>query len=139
MLGGIHATFMFRQVLEEAPWIDVIVRGEGEEVLVNLVKAYEADNFAETRRQVKGLAFLDGDEIVSTAAAPTIRDVDSIDPDWGIINWKNYIYEPLGVRVAIPNMARGCPSPAPSARSGSSGAITACATRRRSWTRSRSS
>ncbi|QCP85037.1 magnesium-protoporphyrin IX monomethyl ester anaerobic oxidative cyclase [Cereibacter johrii] len=109
VLGGIHATFMFRQVLEEAPWIDVIVRGEGEEVLVNLVKAYEADNFAESRRQVKGLAFLDGDEIVSTAAAPTIRDVDSIDPDWGIINWKNYIYEPLGVRVAIPNMARGCP------------------------------
>ena len=30
VLGGVHATFMFRQVLTEAPWVDVIVRGEGE-------------------------------------------------------------------------------------------------------------
>ncbi|MGY6633606.1 MAG: cobalamin-dependent protein, partial [Alkalilacustris sp.] len=29
VLGGIHATFMFKQVLSEAPWIDAIVRGEG--------------------------------------------------------------------------------------------------------------
>ena len=29
VLGGIHATFMYRQVLSEAPWVDVIVRGEG--------------------------------------------------------------------------------------------------------------
>ena len=49
VLGGIHATFMFRQVIEEAPQVDVIVRGEGEEVLVNLLRAYEAGNFAETR------------------------------------------------------------------------------------------
>ena len=29
VLGGIHGTFMYKQVLSEAPWIDVIVRGEG--------------------------------------------------------------------------------------------------------------
>ncbi|MDE2327329.1 MAG: cobalamin-dependent protein, partial [Rhodospirillales bacterium] len=29
VLGGVHATFMYGQVLAEAPWIDVIVRGEG--------------------------------------------------------------------------------------------------------------
>ena len=28
VLGGVHATFMFNQVLSEAPWIDAIVRGE---------------------------------------------------------------------------------------------------------------
>jgi anaerobic magnesium-protoporphyrin IX monomethyl ester cyclase len=33
VLGGIHATFMYRQVLSEAPWVDVIVRGEGEEIM----------------------------------------------------------------------------------------------------------
>ncbi len=37
VLGGIHATFMYQQVLTEAPWIDAIVRGEGEEIFVNLV------------------------------------------------------------------------------------------------------
>jgi anaerobic magnesium-protoporphyrin IX monomethyl ester cyclase len=39
VLGGVHATFMFKQVLSEAPWVDVIVRGEGEEIIVNLVNA----------------------------------------------------------------------------------------------------
>ncbi len=39
VLGGVHATFMYRQVLAEAPWIDAIVRGEGEEIIVNLVGA----------------------------------------------------------------------------------------------------
>ena len=29
ILGGIHATFMYRQVLSEAPHIDLIVRGDG--------------------------------------------------------------------------------------------------------------
>ncbi|CAN0605265.1 unnamed protein product, partial [Ectocarpus sp. 12 AP-2014] len=26
VLGGIHATFMYKQVLSEAPWVDLIVR-----------------------------------------------------------------------------------------------------------------
>ena len=39
VLGGIHATFMYGQVLAEAPWIDAVVRGEGEEIIVDLVRA----------------------------------------------------------------------------------------------------
>ena len=38
ILGGIHGTFMYRQVLAEAPWIDAVVRGEGEQVFLNLVR-----------------------------------------------------------------------------------------------------
>ncbi len=109
VLGGIHATFMFRQVLTEAPWVDVIVRGEGEEILVNLMEAVRDGRWPADRRRIKGLAFLDGDEIVATQAASTVKDLDSIDPDWSILEWDKYIYIPLGVKVAIPNMARGCP------------------------------
>ena len=109
VLGGIHATFMFRQVLTEAPWIDVIVRGEGEEILVDLMQAVQAGRWPADRRKIKGLAFLDGAEIVSTQAAPTVKNLDGIDPDWSILEWDKYVYVPLGVKVAIPNMARGCP------------------------------
>ena len=109
VLGGIHATFMFRQVLEEAPWVDVIVRGEGEEILVALMEAVRDGRWPSDRRRIKGLAFRDGDEIVSTQAASTVKNLDAIDPDWSILEWSKYIYVPLGVRVAIPNMARGCP------------------------------
>jgi len=109
VLGGVHATFMFRQVLSEAPWVDVIVRGEGEEIMVALAEAVRDNRWPADRRKIKGLAFRDGEEIVATQAASTVKDLASIKPDWTLIDWPHYIYIPLGVRVAIPNMARGCP------------------------------
>jgi anaerobic magnesium-protoporphyrin IX monomethyl ester cyclase len=109
VLGGIHATFMYKQVLSEAPWVDLIVRGEGEEILVNVVRALEAGTLSTERENIEGLAFRKDSEIVATAAAPTIKDLDSIEPDWDILEWSQYTYIPLGTRVAIPNMARGCP------------------------------
>ena len=109
VLGGIHATFMFRQVLEEAPWVDVIVRGEGEEIMTALAEAVRDGRYPAERRKIRGLAFRDGDEIVATQAASTVKNLDAIDPDWSLLEWDSYIYVPLGVKVAIPNMARGCP------------------------------
>ncbi|PPQ38218.1 anaerobic Mg-protoporphyrin IX monomethyl ester oxidative cyclase [Rhodoblastus acidophilus] len=113
ILGGVHATFMFKQVLTEAPWVDAIVRGEGEEIIVELIRAYESGNWLEARKTVKGLAFLEtvdgATQIVATEAAPTVKDLDAIDPDWDILEWNKYQYIPLDCKVAIPNMARGCP------------------------------
>ncbi|WP_322891822.1 MULTISPECIES: magnesium-protoporphyrin IX monomethyl ester anaerobic oxidative cyclase [unclassified Yoonia] len=109
VLGGIHATFMYKQVLSEAPWVDVIVRGEGEEIITELMLAVRDGRWPADKRQIKGLAFIDGDDIVATPAASTVKDLDGIDPDWTILEWEKYIYIPLNTRVAIPNMARGCP------------------------------
>ena len=109
ILGGIHATFMYKQVLSEAPWIDVIVRGEGEEIVVNLMQAIATGRYPQDRNRIHGLAFQDGDTIKATPAASTVKDLEAIKPDWSILEWDKYIYIPLGTRVAIPNMARGCP------------------------------
>ena len=110
VLGGVHATFMYQQVLTEAPYIDVIARGEGEEIIVELVRAYAAGNWKEARAGIKGLAYITDDgKIIATPAAPTVKNFDAVEPDWTLLEWEKYIYVPLGVRVAIPNMARGCP------------------------------
>ncbi|MGA9411287.1 MAG: magnesium-protoporphyrin IX monomethyl ester anaerobic oxidative cyclase [Roseobacter sp.] len=109
VLGGVHATFMYKQVLSEAPWVDVIVRGEGEEIIVDLMNAIAEKRWPADRHSIKGLAFCDGDKIVATQAASTVKDLDSIDPDWSLLEWDKYIYIPLNKKVAIPNMARGCP------------------------------
>ena len=110
VLGGVHATFMYKQVLSEAPWIDVIVRGEGEEIFAELVASVAEGRWPEDRAAIKGLAYTaDDGTIVATPAAPTVKDFDKITPDWSLLEWEKYIYVPLGVRVAIPNMARGCP------------------------------
>jgi anaerobic magnesium-protoporphyrin IX monomethyl ester cyclase len=113
VLGGVHATFMYQQVLTEAPWVDVIVRGEGEEVVVELFRAIDQGQWLANRHDIKGLAFTDtaadGGQIVATAAASTVKDLDAIKPDWSILKWDMYKYIPMNTRVAIPNMARGCP------------------------------
>ena len=113
VLGGIHGTFMYPQVLKEAPWIDAVVRGEGEQILLNLVQAVEDGRWAASRDCVRGIAYLDtrteGGTVVATAAEPTIDDLDRITPDWGILEWDKYIYIPMNTRVAVPNFARGCP------------------------------
>ncbi len=109
VLGGIHGTFMYPQVLREAPWIDVVVRGEGEQVFLNLVRAVDDGTWAADRGAVKGIAYLADGKVIATPAEPPIADLDRILPDWGILEWDKYIYIPMGVRVAIPNFARGCP------------------------------
>jgi anaerobic magnesium-protoporphyrin IX monomethyl ester cyclase len=104
---------MYTQVLAEAPWIDTIVRGEGEEILINLIRVIDQGKWPAERHSVKGLAFTEtgpeGPQIVATAAAPTIKDLDAVEADWGILEWDKYKYIPLNCRVAIPSMARGCP------------------------------
>ncbi len=109
VLGGIHATFMYNQVLTEAPWIDAIVRGEGEEILVELLRVIEAGHWPAKRAGIKGIAYREGNDVVATPAAPTVKNLDAIKPDWGVLEWDKYKYIPMGKRVAIPNMARGCP------------------------------
>ncbi len=110
VLGGIHGTFMYPQVLKEAPWIDAIVRGEGEQVFLNLVRAVDDGSFARDRGSVRGIAYAEADgKVIATPAEPTIEDLDRIAPDWSILDWAKYIYIPMNRRVAIPNFARGCP------------------------------
>ena len=61
VLGGIHATFMYQQVLAEAPWIDAIVRGEGEEIIVDLVRAVDDGPLAgRAAPTIKGIAYRRG-------------------------------------------------------------------------------
>jgi anaerobic magnesium-protoporphyrin IX monomethyl ester cyclase len=110
ILGGIHPTFMYGQILSEAPYIDYIVRGEGEEIIVNLLQSIEAGSDLKERRDIKGIAFLENEQVVSTPAHPPIRDLDeALHPDWDLLEWDKYIYIPLNCRVAVPNFARGCP------------------------------
>ncbi len=109
ILGGIHPTFMYAQVLTESPWIDYIVRGEGEEIIINLLRSIEAGSDLKDRHEIQGLAFIHEEQIVATAAHPPLRNLEGLTPDWSLLEWDKYIYIPMNVRVAVPNFARGCP------------------------------
>ncbi|WP_129672088.1 magnesium-protoporphyrin IX monomethyl ester anaerobic oxidative cyclase [Candidatus Chloroploca sp. Khr17] len=109
ILGGVHPTFMYAQVLSEAPWVDYIVRGEGEEIIVELLKSIEAGSDLKDRATIQGIAYLENEKVVATPARDPIADLDTLTPDWSLLEWDKYIYVPMNVRVAVPNFARGCP------------------------------
>lgn len=109
IMGGVHPTYMYREVLHEAPWVDYIIRGEGEEITVNLLRAIDHGTDNRDRREILGLAFLEEGKIVATPAHPPIKDLNALTPDWTLLDWSKYIYTPLNTRVAVPNYSRGCP------------------------------
>jgi anaerobic magnesium-protoporphyrin IX monomethyl ester cyclase len=137
ILGGIHATFMYKQVLSEAP-LDRrhrARRGRGDHRRVDPRSTTGAGRLSAPRS--RGWPSATATEIVATPAARPSRISTASTPDWSLLEWDKYIYIPLGVKVAIPNMARGCPFTCSFCSSGSSGATTACAIPSRWWTRSR--
>ena len=81
VLGGVHATFIYKQVLSEAPHIDVIVRGEGEEITVELFNAITEGRWPRERADIKGLAYRNLDKIVATPAADAAKDMSTLEPD----------------------------------------------------------
>ena len=109
IMGGVHPTYMYREVLGEAPWVDYIIRGEGEEITVNLMQAIANGTDEQDRYTILGLAFLDDGKVTATPAHPPIKDLNTLTPDWSLLDWGTYIYTPLNLRVAVPNYSRGCP------------------------------
>jgi anaerobic magnesium-protoporphyrin IX monomethyl ester cyclase len=109
IMGGVHPTYMYREVLNEAPWVDYIIRGEGEEITVNLLRAIANGTDKQECRNILGIAFLEDGHVVATPAHPPIKDLNTLTPDWTLLDWGTYMYTPLNVRVAVPNYSRGCP------------------------------
>ncbi|RLG07491.1 MAG: B12-binding domain-containing radical SAM protein, partial [Thaumarchaeota archaeon] len=75
ILGGPHATFMAREVLRECPYLDLVVRGEGEETLRELLKRLRKGRSPE---DVLGVTYRKNDIIKDNPPRPLIRDLDSI-------------------------------------------------------------
>jgi radical SAM superfamily enzyme YgiQ (UPF0313 family) len=75
VLGGIHATFLARQLLETHPEIDYIVCGEGEQTALDLVRSVEGQG---DPAAVQGLAFRRDGQVVETPRRDWIADLDGL-------------------------------------------------------------
>jgi anaerobic magnesium-protoporphyrin IX monomethyl ester cyclase len=75
VLGGCHVTFWDDKALQECPCLDVVVRKEGENTVVELVERWgEGRDFYD----VLGVTFRRGGEIVRNPDRPYIEDLDSL-------------------------------------------------------------
>jgi radical SAM superfamily enzyme YgiQ (UPF0313 family) len=79
VLGGVHASFEYEKILKKRTEIDIIVVGEGEQTMVELVDRLYNNNFNIYEiSDIKGLAFRKDDEVVYTGKRSFIRDLDEL-------------------------------------------------------------
>ncbi len=108
--GGVHPTYHWDEILAGCPGIDVIVRGEGEQTAVDLMRALREQR---DLRTLRGVAFRatrpDGTaEVVDTPAAVMLRCLDDYRVGWELIDHARYTYWG-GKRAVVVQFSRGCP------------------------------
>ncbi len=108
ILGGIHPTFMYEELLVSSEAVDYIVCGEGEITLGELLPLLEAGGDPAT---VSGLAFRRGESIVSTNKRPLVDSIDELPAAWDLLDWGDYTYFFIpDSRLGAVSTSRGCGS-----------------------------
>ncbi|MEJ5357947.1 MAG: radical SAM protein [Desulfobacterales bacterium] len=104
VLGGPHASFCAEKTLAACPALDVVVRGEGEETLVELCRAIERRR---PLSSVRGITVREGDGFRSTPDRPFLADLDRLPlPARHLLPLGRY--RALGLSVSM-TTSRGCP------------------------------
>ena len=112
LAGGEHFTGMPDLSLETSP-IDIIVMGEGERTIVELLEALEKKDL--DLRSIPGLAFRENGKVHRTPPRPRIEDVDNLPwPAWDLFDPRAYhdngLVIGLDAGMTMPILAtRGCP------------------------------
>lgn len=110
VIGGIHPTFCYEEVLNKYPYIDYVICGEGEITLRELVTTIrEKGDNREALSFVKGIAYRDEKVIKFTGERPFIEKLDDIGAAWELVDWEDYTLFVLpGSRLAVISTSRGC-------------------------------
>jgi anaerobic magnesium-protoporphyrin IX monomethyl ester cyclase len=108
--GGVHPTYHWDEILRTCAAIDVIVRGEGEQTVVDLMHALQGQR---DLHALRGIAFRatqpDGStRVVETPAAFMIHRLDDYRVGWELIDHQRYTYWG-GKRAVVVQFSRGCP------------------------------
>lgn len=105
MMGGPHVSFDVHQTLTRYPELDLIVVGEGEQTLAELIPVIRC---REKWNDVQGIAFREKDAVVTTPERPLIADLDTLPlPARHLLPISRYLA--LGFPVSIIT-SRGCPN-----------------------------
>ncbi len=104
VMGGPHVTFCAEATMEQFPFIDLIVLGEGEATVVELMQALAHGRKWE---RVNGIVYRNGSGLVRTPARKELMDVDALPlPARHLLALGRY--RALGMAVSM-TTSRGCP------------------------------
>ena len=102
VMGGYHPTFNYQEMLEK-DYVDVVVMGEGEYTMLELVQTLEEGG---DLKNVKGIAYQD----VVTPPRPLIEDLDELPfPARHLLPMDHYKILNMKLHTATLISGRGCP------------------------------
>lgn len=85
--GGVYPSYAHRAVMAECKEIDAIVRGEGEQTVVGLIRTWEQ---SEDLQYVDGVTWRNGETITVNRSRTPIKNLDEYRPGWELVDWPRY-------------------------------------------------
>ena len=106
ILGGVHPSFMYQEVLASSDAVDYIVIGEGEVTLRHLLEVLESGGDPAT---VAGIAFRRGGTVVTTDKRAVMETLDDLPAAWDLLEWRDYTCLVIpDSRLGAISSSRGC-------------------------------
>jgi len=105
IVGGPHATYFHKEVIEECPAIDVVIRHEFDTKIAGVVSNLDSLN------SVSGISYRNGSAAIDNGDGELCQDLDALSfPDRDLIPWDWYL-EAWYTRRPFMNLmtSRGCP------------------------------
>lgn len=113
VVGGPHVSAVPEEFLSEANNVDIVVMGEGEDAMIDIVKLYEGEKKAE---DILGIAHKKSDKIMRTSPRPFLKDLDELPyPAYHLVDMERYLnpakieYRSFKDRSISMITSRGCP------------------------------
>lgn len=111
IVGGVHASYRPQDFFEVGSDIDIVVRGEGELTLMDLVAHYEKGTPALI--DIKGINYKENGSVIGNSNRELISNLDYLPmPAVDLLPLEKYRVSPdnyLGGKVGLINTSRGCP------------------------------
>ncbi len=85
--GGVYPSYADGVVMAECDEIDAVVRGEGEQTIVGLIRTWEQ---TDDLGYVDGVTWRKGNEIIVNRSRTPIKDLDEYRPGWELVDWSRY-------------------------------------------------
>ena len=111
--GGPHVTLMPEAFLQEAKDVDIVVRGEGEYTMLEIVQAFEDKKHL---NKVMGIAYRQDGKIILSPPRPHIENLDALPyPAYDLVDMEHYLisknigYRSFQDRAISMITSRGCP------------------------------
>jgi anaerobic magnesium-protoporphyrin IX monomethyl ester cyclase len=106
ILGGVHPTFLYEEVLASSAAVDYIVIGEGELTLRHLLEELEGGG---DPAEVAGIAFRRVDTVVCTGRRALAESIDDLPAAWDLLDWGDYYSLVIpDSRLGAISTSRGC-------------------------------